>query len=576
MKHFIFLPLLAATLLAACNDDSLLSSDETYASSTIEQSPFTRAAKDTLTVADFRRSFGVGFSYDGIYGERCNLRDVHCRVLDLNALRAWEQEASWHGKLFTLSPINEYTIESSLSYSKSQYVQQSLLHADAKAKLMLFNGEVAADIRLWEQGDVNNLYLQAQYTAPGAVLDVYANSVSALITDEGREDLLTPNFREAVAWLKKHDDALAIDSFLTCYGSHVVTRARVGGRLTLTMCMEQNEYTEIQDKKVLGEVAINALVDAKTQTSEEQKELLKLDKAECTVEIHGGDLSKIPNDLLHFKFSARPNLSSYVDAWAKSINFDSQNPLECNLEITDMTVTPIWDFIADEHVANRVRERIEGTAADLNALLGHYNFVNTSFTLPNRVTCLMGGISTTFNQPPTANIIASGRIVAIVCRERLTLPDRTDAEVQVVYPVYEGSVNLSCGYCTYGGQAYSVRWKGNKCQVDSLGAAGDGTVWLNLGEPSSTPFSNLSYQQSHVVVGYEWPGAITKQGSIDYSKPYYLVYKQANRFLLRSTGGNEQTGSLDALPNWSYDNSLRRMVRNNDYKYFWNPNEINY
>ncbi len=578
MKHyFVFFPLLALALLAACSsDDDSLSPNGNDTTATIGTSPFTRAATDTLSVADFRRSYGVGFSYDGIYGERCNLQDVHCRVLDLNALRAWEQEESWHERLYTQSRINEYAIESDLSYSKSQYVQRSVLHADAKAGLLIFNGEAQANVTLWEQGDVNNLYLQVRYTAPGAALKVGAASVSALITDDEREDLLTPNFREAVAWLRHHNDALTVDSFLTRYGSHVVTHSRVGGSLTITMRMEQSDYTDIQDKQVLGEAAIKGILNAKTQTDEEKKALLQLDKAECSVEIRGGDLSKIPNELLHFQFSARPDLSSYVKAWAQSINFDSKNPQACNLEMTDMTVTPIWDFIADEEVADRVRIRVEGSMADLSKLMGQHNFVNTSFTLPDHVICLMGGISTTFNQPSTANIIAAGRIVATVCREQLTLPSGINAEVQVVYPVYEGSVNLRCGYCTSGGQAYSVRWWNGQCQVDTLGEVDDGTVWLNLGEPSAAPFTNLSYQQSHTVVGYEWPGAITKQGIVDCSKPYYLVYKQANQFLLRSTDGKEQTGSLDALPNWSYDNTLQRMVRNNDYKYYWNPNEINY
>ncbi len=578
MKHCKnILSMLAVALLAACSsDDNSLSPNGNDTTATIGTSPFTRAATDTLSVADFRRSYGVGFSYDGIYGEQCNLQDVHCRVLDLNALRAWEQEDEWNEQLFTLLHVNEYTIESDLSYSKSQYVQRSVLHADVKAKLLLFNGEAQANVTLWEQGDVNSLYMQVRYSAPGAALDMDASSVTTLITDEGREDLLTPNFREAVDWLRHHHDALTVDSFLTRYGSHVVTRSRVGGSLTLTMRMDLNDYTDIQEKQVLGDVAIKGILNTKMQTDEEKKALLKLDKAECSVEIRGGDLSKIPNELLHFQFSARPDLSSYVKAWAQSINFDSENPQACNLEMTDMTVTPIWDFIADEEVANRVRIRVEGTTADLSKLMGQHNFVNTSFTLPDRVTCLMGGISTTFNQPPTANIIAAGRIVATVCREKLTLPSGLNAEVQVAYPVYEGSVNLRCGYCTYDGLAYSVRWLGNQCQVDTLGDAGDGTVWLNLGEPSSAPFANLSYQQSHTVVGYEWPGSITMQGGLDYYSPYYLVYKQANQFLLRSASGEEQAGFLNALPNWSYDNTLHRMVRDENYKYYWNPNEVNY
>lgn len=575
MKHCIlFFHIIAVFALTACDDELLSLNDTDEPVATTVASPFSRAATDTLSQIDFRRTYGVGYSYDGIYGERCNLQDVHCRVLDLNAIRAWEEEESWHEQLFTLSRLNEYTTESQFSYSRSQYVQQSVLHADVKGQMLVFNGEAQADMTMWEKGDVNNLYLKVVYTAPGAAVDVSAPSVSALITEYGHEDLLAPNFREAVAWLQSHKDVSTIDSFLTRYGSHVVTHSRVGGSLTLTMSMDSCDYTEIQAKKVLGEVAIKGILNSKTQTEEEKKELLKLDKAECSVEICGGDLSMIPNHLLNFKFSSRPNLGKYVESWAKSINFDSQNPLACNLEMTDMEITPIWDFIADEDVAKLVEARVKGTAADLNELLGQYNFVNTSFKMPNNVTCRMGGVSTTFNQPSTTNIIAAGRIVATVCREQLMLPDNTSAGVQVVYPVYEGSVNLRCGYCTYGDKAYSVGWEGDKYYVEQLGEAVSDTVWLNLGQPSSTHFDNLIYQPNHAVVGYEWPGAIKKDGNIASSNPYYLVYKQNGKFLLRTKDGKEQNGLLDALPNWSYVGG--RMVRDNNYKYYWNPNEVNY
>ena len=68
--------------------------------------------------------------------------------------------------------------------------------------------------------------------------------------------------------------------------------------------------------------------------------------------------------------------------------------------------------------------------------------------------------------------------------------------------------------------------------------------------------------------------SIKKDGSLDASKPYYLTYKRGIDFLLRNTNGQEQSGKLDGLPNWSLKNG--RMVRDKKYYYYWNPNEVNF
>ena len=71
---------LAALGLSACHDEYDL---DIAPPTGMEVSPFTRAAqKDAMTLKDFRRSYGVGFSYDGIWGQPCNLRDALAAELD--------------------------------------------------------------------------------------------------------------------------------------------------------------------------------------------------------------------------------------------------------------------------------------------------------------------------------------------------------------------------------------------------------------------------------------------------------------------------------------------------------------
>lgn len=579
MSHDKTLILLAVTVLAAfglsaCHDEYDL--PDVIPTTGMEVSPFTRAAQeDGLTIKDFRRSYGVGFSYDGIWGQPCNLRDVHSRVLDMEKVQACSDEIS--EQLFSTFSTNEVTIKCTTALSHSEYKQRTSFYADVEAELLVFNGNYQANIEIWEEGHTNEFFCDVSYVAPSMRMELQDASTSILVKEEDRTDILTPNFRDAVAWLDKHHDAATIDSFLVCYGSHVVTSATVGGSVDIHMTMQRDSLIDIYSNQQLGAATVASILTSVTEKEEYKKELNLLNSADCSVTVKGGDLSTIPNELMHFRFGERPDLSKYVRQWQASLNYDSNDYTHNNLEMTDMEVVPIWNFIANEEVARLVKLRVEGTAEELVSENGYQNFTNTSFKLPQSVTCKMGGQSKTFDQPAIANVLASGRYVATICREQIDLPDVGKKEVQVVYPIYNQQVNLSCGYTTYDDAAYFVRWIGEKCKVEKdtvCTPSPDGTIYMTYGVPGSVKFANIKYQACHTVIGYEWPMSIKKDGSLDISKPYFLTYKRDTDFLLRNTNGQEQSGKLDGLPNWTQING--RMVRDKKYYYYWNPNEVQF
>ena len=566
--------MLAAFGLSACHDENDL--PDVMSPTGIEVSPFTRAAlEDAMTIKDFRRSYGVGFSYDGIWGQPCNLRDVHSRVLDLEKVMACGE--SIREQLFNTYSINRATIKCTTAQSHSDYTQKTSFYADAEAKLLVFNGSYQANIDVWEGGETNDFFCDVSYVPPSMKMELQDVSISVLVKDMGRTDLLTPNFRDALDWLDRHHDAATIDSFLVCYGSHIVTCASVGGSIEIHMTMQRDSLYDIYSNQQLGAATVAAILTSETMGEEYKKELNLLNSADCSVTVKGGDLSTIPNELMHFRFGERPNLSQYVGKWQASLNYAPHDYAHNNLEMTDMEVVPVWNFIPNDSVAMLVRLRVEGTAEDLISEAGYQNFTNTCFKLPQSVTCQMGGKSTSFNYPATVNIIASGRYVATICREQIDLPEVGVKEVQVVYPIYNQQVNLSCGYTTYGDAAYNVCWLGSKCYVerDTVSASSaDGTIYMTYGVLGSIRYANVKYQPCHTVIGYEWPLAIKKDGTVDMNKPYYLTYKSGADFMLRTADGQEQLGNLDGLPNWTLRNG--RMVREKSYYYYWNPNEVNY
>lgn len=541
----------------------------------MNSTPLARAMADTMTITEFNRTCGVGFSYDGIWGERCSFRDIHSAVLNLEAIRKWEQ-IDGHSPLFYYTKESENSYKVETAYSHSEYVQKIVAHADVNAKLITFNGNVSGSLTSWEGGQTNDFYCSVSYCSPTLQMTLSGGNIRSLIQG-GQTDMLTPNFLDAIEWMDKRKNDAVIDSFLVCYGSHVVTRAKIGGAWDILIKMKQDSLVDIDSREVLGDAVIKGILKTSVDNQDTQKALHMLNSADCNITIRGGDLSTIPNHLLNFRFGDCPNLSKYIDNWTLSLNYYPDDFAYNNLELVDMEVRPIWDFIPNKDVARRVRLRVEGKADELIRYQGYQNFTNTSFPLQQSVTCKMGGRTVTFDNPDIVNVIASGRYVATICREQIDLPGLGETEVQVVYPIYNQQVNLGSGFTTYNGESYRICWLNGICkvQIDTTNIPqNDGMIYMTYGVPGCTKFANVNYQPCHTVIGYEWPMSIVKNGSIDTSKPYYLTYKDGPVFLLRSSDGSEQTGILDGIPNWTYTDG--RMVRNREYYYYWNPNEVNY
>lgn len=573
IKTFIGIVALATTV-TACSDDA----DELLQQAGQQEegvSPFTRAPIDPTTLDDFRRTYGVGFSYDALYGEKCNMKDIRCQVIDYQAIK--DSRNLYGEQLLRASKDNEGTISTYAYFSKSDYTQNSCFKGDAEGNLIIVNGKVEGTVSIWESGEVNKFYCESRYDAQAMAMELSHLSASVLV-QEGHTELLTKNFREAIDWMAKHKGNEVVDSFLMRYGTHVVTRAKIGGCIKVNMTLELDSVLNVRDVKVLGDVSIGEMVKYNSQSENFKKELILMNKADCNVTIKGGDLSKIPNDQLHFTFGQRPKLDSYVSAWVATLNYDKNNVSKSNMELIDMDVEPIWEYIPNADVANRVKMRVVGTAEDMLKDLGYQNGVSTVIDLSDKVTCNMAGRSTTFQKPAMYNVIASGRYVATVCREHISeIEPNPNIDVLVVYPIYDRQVNLSSGYCIYGGKAYHVRNSSNGYYVEEDDQTVSEKIYLNVGVPSYQRYTNIDYQPSHNVIAYEWPYIINKDGSTNSSQPYYLTYKNKLKFFLRDTNGKEQSGKLDGIPNWSYDGvRYKRMVRDDDYHYYWNTKEISY
>lgn len=556
------------TLLVACTEDADVQNIVSSHQNTWK-SPLSRTIENPITTQDFKRTYGVGFSYDGLHGELCNLKDIKSQVLDYQKVKE-----ALNGTLIKTNSDNSVRFKQYATFNRDEFYQHTMFKADLELNAIIFNGKIEGDVSLIEKGERNDFFCKVELECPSLQVSLNKQSLKSLIQNRNQEQLLTPNFREVISWLKAHHDIATIDSFIERYGTHVVTSANLGGSIAIQIHMSADSLTDLYTKKTLGEAAIATLFKTKTLSEEYKRINYMLYSADCNIKIKGGDLSLIPNDVLRFTYGESPDLPKFIGGWTESLCYDQKDFQKSNLEIIEMAVSPIWDFIPDKTISSLIRQRISGTASEFQKVNGFLNNVSTTFELPQSVTCTIGGTTQSYRQPQTVNVISGERYVATICRERIPEIDPS-SEVQVVYPILDRQVNLLSGFCVHKSKAYRVSCHKDKMITEYIGNTSSGTtIYLNNGVADTIKYENLDYQPSHLVMDYEWPYSIKPDGTLDKTKPYYWVYKKGVTFYLRTRDGKEQMGELDGLPNCIYQNG--RMVRAPKYHYYWNPLEMRY
>ncbi|MCR5140296.1 MAG: hypothetical protein K6B45_09065 [Bacteroidaceae bacterium] len=519
---------------------------------------------DSRAEKDARRLIytqGVGYSYNGLYGKECNVGDVRSQVIDLDSLMVYDTDNLYH-EISMPTTTSGYTE----GYSLTEYLQNLYVKAQAEASLcIIFNGDIQACFNIWQHTRKNSYFCRS-YARKGVMTKLLdARSLSAAVKrrDYGPK-LLTRNFREALDHLKEQlanpsNDRrrIAIDSLIMRYGTHVVTSATLGGSVEIEMSIETDTLHTLYQKELMGGLSL-AMYEHRAWTENEQRELQVLNSADCRLTVRGGDANLLDKNLINFKWGENRLRDSDIDPWIASIN-------DSTAALVYMKMIPIWDIIPDRELADMVEAHVTGDAELLLSLYGYQNFVSTKFTLTppdNKAECF--------------NIVCANRYVATVCHEQIDAISPTE-KVWVAYPIYGQQINTASGLCIHKGRAWRVVWLYGGMSVEEISTEDDpdGTVYMNAGVLEPDSVSAYTYLQSKPVTAYEWPYAITTDGRIDRSKPWYYTRKEGYDFLLYDRSGLEQSGSLDGLPNWYYEKARNRVVRSSNYFYYYNPIEVN-
>ena len=563
--------------LAGCSDDLTelsLAPDNGAEDFSVWRSPevLTRAQ----TQAYFLRDHAVGYSYNAMEGRDCSIDDVRCQVVNRSELNRRSDDSDYF--LYFVNNEHKVSAGGSVYNSVTEYAQNALLKASGEAKIALIGGgEAKVKCSIFEDGEEDCRIVESNSKVSSGTYRMDADAVAELA--KTYPEVLTAPFREAVRQVSAAPEShwqACVDSFINVYGTHVITYAELGGSLNVLVQINEKRFKTQEEVNVeLTVDAIAGLFNGAWKSDKTTSDYEFMQDARCNITVRGGDVSRLDNLTSLSSYKVAASDTSSLSLWQRSVVFNADDFSKSTAAVIDMDFTPIYEFVTDSVAYRRLAAVIDGNVQGLIELLGNRNFVNVSFPYDQKtVSCVAGnGVKKDYADPYVTDIIFAGRHVATICRD--SVADISQSEyVRVVYPIYEGRIQLANGLCYHDGHAYRVAWRGEKCIVTDLGEQEEPkTVYVTAGAPSFTRYENISYDAGHLLPGVETDTPFLPDGKYNNAAKIYPVQKSGGHFYLP---GTKEAGPTTGIPNWSYDTKTKMMRRDGTYVYIYNPNELRY
>lgn len=590
---------LLGCLVASCSDN-LPEAEGDSSQENAQPFDWTRGT-ELSTHYSFLRNYGVGYSYDAVDGEYCNWNDIRCQVINRAALENLRNQGG--PTLYGNVTVREATESSKYTYNKRDYVAGFRLNSDYAVDLGLYNKTKRTRQDILEDGVQENFYYSVERTISMGQQWIVDSDILSYISTGRYTHLLTSSFRNAVAHMQKavydeqHDATYLnamVDSFINVYGTHVVISSTLGGKVQVDLAREMWRYNDqVKEEEYTTEEILSAY---STREENRQEAIYKfIESSSINVTAYGGDQSVLTGFLGMTKYDGTRSFSAdCLEDWQNSLNLDFLNEKFSNVEMVDMSVRPIWDFIEaideDGEVAALVKSVITQDVSHWQDLLGQSNFFSTSFPTTYddpkvNIRCENGQYKTIAwsdlendstimpeGAHPCVNIVSGGRYVAVVCQEEV------DGELYwMAFPIYEGKANLIEGMAVKDGQAFRVSWsytdkKYKVSALSSYSAPQTSTFYVNEGSISFQPDEAMTYAESHPILYLESTGGVQPNGSFKLGNQFVPVKKGLNFTLpLAQKEKNPET-----LIGWQWDATTSQAERLSSYTYIYNPQEMDY
>lgn len=524
----------------------------------------------------FLRDHAVGYSYNAMTGRSYSLDDVRCQVINRAELDRLEDLSLYY--LYTIDSARTVRMEGNVYHSMTQYVHNCNFKASAEAQItVIAGGEAKLECSIFEDGTNDSYIIEGQSNILCGNYRIDASAIMELAKTQ--PTVLTPSFRYAVRQVANASNKnyiACVDSFINTYGTHVVTFAEMGGTLDVLLQLDAKKYNTKENlgASLSGDVLLGMFKEAK-EGGNNSNDYKYLENSKCHIKVQGGDVSLLDQLTNMNQYKVGTLDADVFTNWQNSVRFNAENYENSTASVIRMDFVPIYEFVNDSIAKRRIRSTIEGSVQDMIDLLGNRNFVNVSFPYkPQNISYTLGnGVKASCASPQITNMIYGGRHVASICKERIESISANE-DVWVVYPIYEGRIQLHNGLCQHNGRTYNVAWDGDKCFVTNRAEYGNnGMVYVTAGVPSFTAYTNIKYNKSHLLPYIETDTPFNVDGSYNKKATQYFVTKKKGNFYLPDSKGKK---TITGIPNWAYDENTEMMKRMDEYVYIYNHNELKY
>ena len=412
------------------------------------------------TIGTNNKIYAVGYSYDTT-NSYANPNSVRLEVFDTKAMM--------DDKVLAVNTAQGSLVENTITGSSISEMSNKLsVKASVEGSYCGFKGEVKASFDMTHTSSSNYEYA-ITYLDLGVRYASLNRSLEALkdeyMTDDAWNDIngVPVKNKKGISKVRYKSNDEGFKELINAYGTHVIIRAGLGGRIRRSMEVDISKITSSYDVKAFAKASYSGAVDVSAEVDENYKQSFEDNRQQIDIntDVLGGKES------LNKALATKDGFTrSNVDAWIQSVTKD-------NMALTSFdegSLIPIYDLVERNATVENGGFNGEERYRLLKGYIDNNMGKDPDFSYYNCGTVFEFNIPTfenKWNNTLIKDIYCDGHWVAQVCNEYIPELNR-DERVTVVYPVIVNQPRYYMGFFL-GNDSHKparVAWSGTSVSIE--------------------------------------------------------------------------------------------------------------
>lgn len=450
-------------------------------------------------IEDNNKIYAVGYSYDAtsLYA---NPDAVRLEIFDTHAMMT--------DKVLAVNAFQGSLVENTVTGSSVSEISNKLsTKASVEGSYCGFKGEVKASFDM-EHFQSSNYEYALSYQNLIIRKASVSKSLEALkdeyMTEDAYNDINgvpVKGKNDTVKKVRYDNDDENLKRLIRDYGTHVVMRSGLGGRIRRKMEVDLTKITSSYDVKAYVKASYEGAVDASAEVDEHYKESYKKSQQAINLksDVLGGDEELAKTLLTKDGFN-----STNIDAWMKSVTGNKMALVSFD-DADEKSLMPIYELVdrsaTEKKNGFNGQERYDKLKGYIENRMGE----DPDFSYYNCGTVFEFNVPTfdnKWNNTLIKDIYCDGHCVAQVCNEYIPEINR-DERVTVVYPVIVNRPRYYMGFFL-GNDSHKparVAWSGTSVSIEEYADLDFGRVsklYLRGASIKTTPHGGMVPKTSEV------------------------------------------------------------------------------